>query len=150
MQNNFHQWIIKNYADSYTYKNIPWNYFFRCLLKEIWLSRNSLIFEDQNISNASILNGDTFKVAEFFFFFQTNSLEIHLTILKSSVYWIRADNDYMKLNIDGSAKLIWLVQVESLGTIMIIGLVVMLSLFMQLCFFFPKPNLTLFCCNAIR
>lgn len=63
------------------------------------------MLKKQSTTYKNIIKTALFKAAEFAFFAPKNTLlNLPFPSIRSSVFWMRPDSNYVKLNIDGSAK----------------------------------------------
>jgi len=88
------------------FKHVPWHIFFPYFLKQIWLHRNTVVFKKKILNSSQIINLALFNATEFYCntphsCSQSSTLTHHT---RSSITWQRPPNNFLKLNVDGSAK----------------------------------------------
>lgn len=89
--------------------NIPWETIFLYAIREIWLTRNKVVFQSTHSSPISIKNIILFKATEFWSSLPRKTCEIpsHIPFADSQnsfISWERPPLRWHKLNVDGSVK----------------------------------------------
>ena len=98
-----HQWCKTNTNANITINNILWYILFPFILWSIWLSCNSLVFNNKYITLSQLRKTGIHHATEFFYLSMHPKLQ-HQTISTTFIGWKPTPFPFLTLNIDGSSK----------------------------------------------